>query len=110
MREVVTHVVAAKWEHRHGIAAKLTDFTRRSSGGFAARRGAKEGSMLPVKCLGDQWHNRPSPAAEQNRVDRYAARIFPFGSDHRALASGSCEPGIRVSGLTADRRSPGPPQ
>ena len=52
--------------------------------------------MRPVEGLGDQRDGSRAAPAEQDRRNRDARGIVPFGSDDRALGGGGGEPGIGV--------------
>ena len=54
--------------------------------------------MRPVEGFGDQRNGSRATPAEQDRRNRDARRIVPFGSDDRALGGGGGEPGIWVGG------------
>ena len=85
VRPVVGHVVAAEGQHRHGIAPHHADGAALRRGGFGRHDGADEDAVRPVARLEHQRrHPRPA-AAEQERADRHALRVFPVRRDRRAL-------------------------
>ena len=49
--EVLAHVVAAEWQHRHRIAADLADLAEGGGGGFRSHRRAEVHAMTPVEGL-----------------------------------------------------------
>src|SRR4029077_9991467 len=48
VREVITHVVAAEWKHRHGVTAELADFAGDCCRGLAAGGWPQERAMPHV--------------------------------------------------------------
>src|SRR5208283_2543347 len=94
--KVVAHVIAAEGEHGHGIAAQLSDFSRDRGRGLAADGCAEESAMLPVEGFRDERNNSGAPAAEQDGIDWHTLRVFPLGSDYRALTQGSGKARVRV--------------
>jgi hypothetical protein len=56
--EVVAHVVAAKREHRHGIAAHDADLAGDRRRGLGAQRGRHVDAFLPTRRLDHQRHGR----------------------------------------------------
>src|SRR5579863_6323711 len=92
--EVIAHVISAKGEHGHGIAAQGADFGGDGSGGFAAGGGSEESSVLPIERFGDEGNDAAAASAEKNGVDGHAFGIFPFGRDYGALAGAGSKPGI----------------
>src|ERR1700735_4705577 len=96
VRKVVAHVVAAKCEHGHGIAAKLSHFSRNGGGGLAAYCCTQKSTVLPIESFCDEGDNSGAPSAEQDGIDGDAVRIFPLGRDYGALTRGTSKPCIRV--------------
>ena len=47
--KVVAHVIAAEWQHRHGIAPKLADLAGGGGGGLAAGGRAEECAVCQLK-------------------------------------------------------------
>src|SRR5277367_3346341 len=110
VREVIAHVVSAKWKHRHGVAAQLAHFPGDRGGRLAAGGCAQKSSVLPVERFRNQWNNSGAAPTEQNRIDRNAFGIFPLGSDDRTLFRGGCKSRVRVRRLPARVWRPWAPQ
>src|SRR5262249_55987458 len=64
VRKVVSHVISAKREHGHGIAAKLSYLSGGSGGRLTAGGCAQERTMLPVEGLRDQRNHSCPPTTE----------------------------------------------
>ena len=73
---VIAEVVAAERLHRHRVAPHDAGLTGRGGGGLGGHRGAHEHAVRPVAGLVHQRRELAPPAAEHQRRDRHAARVF----------------------------------
>ena len=64
--------------------------------------------MLPVEGLVHQRDDGRAAATEQDRLDRHARGILPFGGDRRALRGGRREAGVRMGGRRLASRASTP--
>src|SRR5690349_16594153 len=101
MAEIVAHMIAAEWQHRHGIAANFSEGSGGRRSHFRAHGGAHVNTRAPVARLVDQRPGGSAAAAEENRADEYALRVLPGRIDGRALGRGSSKPRIGMSGLSS---------
>ena len=106
VREVVAHVVAAERQHRERVAAQRADRAGRGGGRLGTHDRAEEHAVLPVVRLGDERDGRGAAAAEQDRRDRHALRVFPLRRDARHLRERRGEAAVRVGGGHAGFRRP----
>src|SRR5580698_8413136 len=70
MTQVVAHVVPAKREHGHGVAAHFTRGSRRGGRSFRAHGCSDVNAGTPVEGLIYQRHGSCPPAAEYNGAQR----------------------------------------
>ncbi|ABA49082.1 hypothetical protein BURPS1710b_1575 [Burkholderia pseudomallei 1710b] len=101
VREIVAHVVAAERQHRERIAPHDALLPRRRGRRLRAHRRRHVHAFDPVARLGDERHRRRAAAAEDECVDRHAARVLPVVVDRRALRRGRREARVRMRGLAA---------
>jgi hypothetical protein len=62
MPEIITHMISAKWQHRHRIPSDMPNPARCSCCRFRSRRRTQVNTMVPIERLENQRH-RIGPAA-----------------------------------------------
>src|SRR5581483_3882777 len=77
MPEVIAHVITAKRQHRHRIAAHPADGSRSSSSGFRSHGCSYIDAGAPIECLVDERYSIRTAAAKNESADGHAIRIFP---------------------------------
>ena len=105
--EVVAGVVADERQHRHRVAAYDAHLADRGGGRLAGEGGAEEGAVGPVAGLEDQRDRGLAAAAEEDRVDRYAARVVVLLGEDVALLDRRAVAAVRVAGQLLGVGSPG---
>ena len=93
---VVAHVVAAEGEHRHRVAAGLADLALGRGGLFGGHDAADEYAVTPVAALVDERRGLGAAAAEHDRGDGHALRIFKFAGNARTVDRRRGEAGVRM--------------
>ena len=106
MLEVVAHVVAAERQHGERVEAELAGATENGGGHFGGHGRAEEHAVFPAAGFVDQRNDGLAAAAEEERADRNAFRIFPFGSDDGALRRRRREAGVLMGGDSLGRGRP----
>ena len=103
--EVVGHVVAEERQHRHRVAADLSDLVGDDGGGdLGTRGGAHEHAVRPALRLVHQRDRRRTAAAEEDRVDRHARGLLVVEAveaglvKHGAVLGRSREAAVLVGG------------
>src|ERR687896_301427 len=92
---IIVHVIAAKRQHRHRIAAHGR-LSRGRCGRFGPHSRREVYTMLPVVGLEHQGKVLADPPAKDEGADRHTTRVLPVGIDGGTLACGGCETGIRM--------------
>ena len=85
VREILSHVVTAEWQHRERITTHNTKLTSCCGGGFRTHRCSHVNTFSPVTCLCHQRNSRGATSAKDKCVNDYALRIVPFWIQNRVL-------------------------
>src|SRR6266516_5154457 len=99
MPEVIADVVAAKWQHRHGITPNLANRSGCARGCFRSHRRAEINAVLPVKRLKHERHRIAAASAEDDRANRDAVAFFNIDIERGIVAHGRGEPAVWMRGL-----------
>ena len=92
-------MIAAERQHGHGVAADLADDSAGGRRHFRAHGGAHVDASAPVEGLVHEWHGGGAAAAEDNRADGHAARVFPCRVDGGALYCRGRKASVGIRGL-----------
>src|SRR5688572_25849147 len=101
VREIVSHVIAAKRDHGHRIAPHDADLAGDRCGRFRAKRRAHVDTFLPRLRFDDQRHRRGAAPAEDEGRDRHALWVFPQWVHGWALNRRDCETSVGMCGRPA---------
>ena len=104
--EIEGHVVAAKGQHGHRVAAHLPDLARGGGGGLAAHRRADVNAVRPVERLVDERHGGGAASAEDDGADGHALRVIRLEGKRRVVRHGRGEAAVGMRGFFLRGRSP----
>ena len=93
---VVAHVIAAEGEHRHRVAAGLADLALGRGGLFGSHDAADKYAVGPVPALVNERRGLGTAAAEHDRGDGNALRVFKLARNARAVDRRRGEAGVRM--------------
>src|SRR5579863_1973080 len=67
MLKIVSHVVAAKWEHRKRIVTELADLSLCCCSHLGGHRSTEQNAVIPAERFDNEWNQLGAPAAKYNR-------------------------------------------
>ena len=106
MLEIIADVVSTERQHRHRIAADLSDSARRGGGCLGGHGGAEVNAVSPIERLINQWHRITAASAENDGADGNAFAFFNIDVESRIIAHRRGKPAIRMRGLFFRVRRP----
>ena len=96
--KVVAHVVAAEWEHGHGVAANLPKRANGGGGHFGTDGRTDVNTVDPVEGLEDEGHRGGAASAENDGTNGDAGRVLPIGIDDGAIFCRGSESTVGMAG------------
>ena len=104
--KIIADVIAAKRQHREGIAAHFADGAGRGGSRLGAHRRGLINAFLPGAGFDHEWHGIRTSGTENECGNRHARRVIPFGIERGTLRRGDGETCIRMRSLPPAVRRP----